>query len=547
MKQIKDPLYGYIVVEDKYIDLVDSAEFQRLRNIRQTGYEALYPSALHNRFVHSLGVFHLGKKAITSFRSNINNKIEKLSDWEVWEETFILACLLHDVGHSPFSHTGEEFYNQSTNFIQLFNEIIDNPEFTKDIDHDYGKPHEAMSACVGYNLIKKCHLTSHIDKELFVRAIIGVKYTTTNDNTLILNTIIEMLNGSVIDVDKLDYLIRDTYVTGYKSIAIDIDRLLSGYTLSEYISEDNNKKSVAVYKKSALSVVESVAYANDLERRWIQSNPTVLYDCKLIEIAIKRYSAYMTDTYPMLKKYVNVFNIHSISKEGYPDEEEIKLKLLSDDDIIEYLKNHDNSLISTQYFSRSDRYKPLWKSEPEFSEVVKKELSARILRELKSLLRQQTSSNPYIHQEELFFINESLYKQRLHPLQDLKKSESSGTARYVALENNLKIFQVLRNFSNLNSYSFEFAIIFGNHFESNYKKLAVNNIFVEVSAGKVIELGKTLTVNAISSTEEEQQGLFYIYTSRKNILQAQNQKKNFTQQVIRYIQEHWDDQIVCEE
>ena len=50
--------YGYINIEDKYIPIIDSAEFQRLRNIRQTGYASLYPSALHNRFVHSLGVFH---------------------------------------------------------------------------------------------------------------------------------------------------------------------------------------------------------------------------------------------------------------------------------------------------------------------------------------------------------------------------------------------------------------------------------------------------------------------------------------------------------
>ena len=63
MKLIKDPLYGYIEIEEKYIALINSAEFQRLRNIRQTGYESLYPSALHNRFVHSLGVFYLGKKA----------------------------------------------------------------------------------------------------------------------------------------------------------------------------------------------------------------------------------------------------------------------------------------------------------------------------------------------------------------------------------------------------------------------------------------------------------------------------------------------------
>ena len=189
---------------------------------------------MHNRFVHSLGVFHLGKKAIKSFKNNIKD-INTSPNWDIWEETFILACLLHDVGHSPFSHTGEEFYNRSTDFISLFDEILDSPEFKKDIERGYGKPHEAMSAVVGYNLIKEHQLTSAIDKELFIRSIIGVKYSSVNDDSLILNTIIEMLNGSVIDVDKLDYLIRDTYVTGYKSIAIDIDRLLSGYTLSEYI------------------------------------------------------------------------------------------------------------------------------------------------------------------------------------------------------------------------------------------------------------------------------------------------------------------------
>ena len=63
-KLIKDPLYGYIEIEDKYISIIDTAEFQRLRNIRQTGYASLYPSALHNRFVHSMGVFHLGKKLL---------------------------------------------------------------------------------------------------------------------------------------------------------------------------------------------------------------------------------------------------------------------------------------------------------------------------------------------------------------------------------------------------------------------------------------------------------------------------------------------------
>ena len=80
MKQFKDPIYGYIDVRSRYIPVINSAEFQRLRNIRQTGYESLYPNALHNRFVHSLGVFYLGKKAFHYLRSNIGKEFDNVCD-----------------------------------------------------------------------------------------------------------------------------------------------------------------------------------------------------------------------------------------------------------------------------------------------------------------------------------------------------------------------------------------------------------------------------------------------------------------------------------
>ena len=117
--RIKDPILGYIEIsKDVAFNIVDTAEFQRLREIRQTNYNTLYPGSLHNRFTHSLGVYYLGKKMADNFfadlKNRFQNEIKKYNlDDEIIEKmkfTISMACLLHDVGHAPFSHSCEQYY-----------------------------------------------------------------------------------------------------------------------------------------------------------------------------------------------------------------------------------------------------------------------------------------------------------------------------------------------------------------------------------------------------------------------------------------------------
>lgn len=163
-KRFKDPIYGYVEIDETIItNIVDTAGFQRLRNIIQTSYSPLYSSAVHNCFVHSLGVYHLGCIVSESIARNKDEFVES-GDIERYLKIFELACLLHDLGHAPFSHTGEEFYLENGKRDILHNFII---ELTGDEDLEEeiksknykAAPHELMSVIVA---LRDAYITGFI-------------------------------------------------------------------------------------------------------------------------------------------------------------------------------------------------------------------------------------------------------------------------------------------------------------------------------------------------------------------------------------------------
>ena len=122
-KTFMDSVHGYIEIPKCFVEnLIDTEYFQRLRNVDQTGMRILYPDGKHDRFGHSLGVFHLGDKAINSLLENfLNNKFWNVRSncsnivfWAKSKVLFLIACLLHDIGHAPFSHSLEREIHQKS-------------------------------------------------------------------------------------------------------------------------------------------------------------------------------------------------------------------------------------------------------------------------------------------------------------------------------------------------------------------------------------------------------------------------------------------------
>lgn len=504
--KIKDPIYGYIEIDEDEVvkSIINSALFHRLENVIQTSYTAVYPSSVHNRFIHSIGVYYLGSLAIEGIKKNCNEEIK--NELQKYESTFKLACLLHDLGHSPFSHTGEVYYDnvKETPWDRLKKELAD-PDFESD-GNDLGKPgaaHERMSA-----LESIIYFKDYIEKDkrsFFVRCIIGLKY---KDKTDVRNCFIELLNSSTIDVDKLDYLIRDSYFTGFKSVTIDYERLLGSVCIVKNDEEDY----ILGFTKSGLSTLESVILAHDMERKWIQGHPVIQYECFLLDSIINK----------IVKKYkeqnIELFALEALTEKGLLCGNGKVTRLLSDTDILFTAKNelYDSNAVQ-EFFNRDKRKRSLWKTEAEYRFFVETKLSDEENEELSSIIDSlQKEIDTYREKcEELPLINDGFLK---HLEKEIQKSKTISTTLRKGTRTKEKILclvKKLKDFSTDNNYKFNYCLRTHKQFNSSFNKDALKKVKIFFDGNKTINLEKIIN---LFEQEKPKENFFYFYVNPEDHL-----------------------------
>lgn len=312
----KDPVHGYIrVPKDLARRFIDTAIFQRLRHIEQTSMRPLFPGARHDRFIHSLGVYHLGRQvydalerntADASLKHELRNPALRL--------TFHVACLMHDCGHAPFSHTFEGFYNYSDAsktkraYVAL-HRAFRHEDFK--VESAFAPaPHEAFSAVILGRHFKKDARDYSWDPLLAARMITGCTYPTPrNDCERVHNAVVGLLNGDAIDCDKLDYIVRDTWSSGVKNTAVDIERLVSSFGLVRHEGRVR-----ICHHKSALSVIQSVIDARNYLYEWVYNHHTVLYYSELLRRSLKKLAVHLSPTADRDRFWETVFSEEAFSK-----------------------------------------------------------------------------------------------------------------------------------------------------------------------------------------------------------------------------------------
>jgi HD superfamily phosphohydrolase len=231
-KTIKDPVHDHILVDGFALDLLDTPEMQRLRHVRQLGTAYLvYPSANHTRFEHSLGVYHLAVRAL-----------DNLDVTGVERDEVRAAALLHDVGHTPFSHNVEDV-----------------------VEEYVGKRHDEVDGIIEGDVARVLE-GNDVSPDRVAALVRGEgRYG-------------QLVSGAL-DVDRMDYLVRDAHHTGVPYGTIDSGRLVLEL---EYVDDE------LVLDEGNVQTAEALLLARSLMHPTVYSHHVARISTAMLERATQR-------------------------------------------------------------------------------------------------------------------------------------------------------------------------------------------------------------------------------------------------------------------
>jgi len=329
LKIVNDPIYGFITIPNTVIfDLIEHPYFQRLRRISQMGMSYLvYPGAHHTRFHHALGAMFLMRKAVQVLRF----KGIEISEEE--EEAIYIAILLHDIGHGPFSHAMENSIVESVNHEQI--SLL----FMEELNRNFNN---------------RLTLAITIFKDEYDRKFL------------------HQLISSQLDMDRLDYLRRDSFYTGVSEGAVNSERLIT------MLNVHNDK---LVVEEKGIYSVEKFIIARRLMYWQVYLHKTGIVAEQLLLQLLKRAKE-LTDKGIELpaSKALSFFLKNTITRETFTKEVLATFAKLDDYDIVSAMKswvNSDDFVLKTlaQMLLDRDLLKIKMKKKPIASAKLKKKLN----------------------------------------------------------------------------------------------------------------------------------------------------------------------------
>lgn len=396
-KIINDPVFGFINIQSELIfDLIEHPYFQRLRQIKQLGLSYLvFPGANHTRFEHALGATHLMRQAIAVLRL----KGHEITDKEA--EAVTVAILLHDIGHAPFSHV-------------LENTLVE-------------ISHEEISLLLMNELNEKFDGRLELAIQIFTN-----KYK---------KKFLHQLVSSQLDMDRLDYLSRDSFFTGVVEGTVGIERIIKMLN----IWDDKLVVDVkGIYSIEKFLISRRLMYWQVYLHKTVVSAEFLLINIlkRAKEIAILGNYIFSTPT-------LEIFLTNRFTEDQFAGNIEIKGKsildwyaLLNDNDILISVKewqNHPDLVLST--LSKALTNRKLFKTKLQ-EKPVSKALEEKIINKItQQITSDQTISKYFLmtgeitnsaynyHSENILILNKNGKTNDIRQASDINLSALSKTVR----------------------------------------------------------------------------------------------------------------------